>query len=40
MGKISDSHIISDLEMSGRVTDDELDSARADLIRKKILKEI
>ncbi len=40
MGKISDSHVISDLEMSGRVTDDELDSARADLIRKKILKEI
>ncbi|HEY4695523.1 MAG TPA: hypothetical protein VIH13_01385 [Candidatus Hydromicrobium sp.] len=39
INKISDSHIISDMEISGRVTDDELDSIRADLIRKKILKE-
>jgi protein arginine kinase len=39
INKISDSYIISDLEISGRVTDDELDSIRADLIRKKILKE-
>lgn len=39
INKISDSRIISDLEISDRVTDDELDSIRADLIRKKILKE-
>lgn len=38
INKISDSHIILDLEISSSVTDDELDSIRADLIRKKILK--
>jgi len=39
IGRINDSHVISDLEISGRVTDDQLDSTRADLIRRKILKE-
>jgi len=38
--KISNSRIIMDMEISDKVTDDEIDSIRADIIRKKIIKEV
>lgn len=40
MNKISNSRILVDMEISGKVNDDYIDSLRADIVRKKILKEV
>ncbi len=40
VNKISNPRIILDMEISDKITDDRIDSIRADMIRKKILEEV